>query len=113
MAGFKDLLESLPELGELWTKTDFVDPLTGLSISKLAHESALVGSKFFSAVIIQTSNGPVTLSFGIDASTIDEARMRWRGTAQKAVADYDVQLREQQRRIVLPSPPMRHGVPHG
>lgn len=113
MSGFKDLLDQLPELTDLWLKTDYADPKSGMIITKLSQDSVLIPPRFGSSLLVQTNQGNINLTFTIEANTIEEAMRGWNAAAKKAVADLEVQMRENSRKIVLPSPPMRHGVPHG
>lgn len=103
MSGFKDILDKVPCPTEMWLQEVYVDPTTGIAIMKLTN-GILVPPKFSSTAQIQTNQGPMTLQFPIEATTLEEARTKWQEAVKKAITDLDDQMREQQRRVIVASP---------
>jgi len=105
---FDKMLERLPECGPMCEVTTYVDPLHGIEIQCMAGGNLLERPHFRSSVAVNTPQGPMPITFEIEAATIYEAQRGWRLAAQKAVRETHEKMQAAQRRIVVPSLAANH-----
>ena len=108
MGDFTSIVESVQPCGDLRRQEVFVDR-QGVQIVALTAEDGAV--QFQSMVTVNTTNGPLQIGFIIPGATIQDAREAWQAAAKAALTEAGRVMKENQRRIVLPSSPVNSRAP--
>lgn len=112
MPGFKDVLESIPACGPLWRSDSYLDPTSGIVVTELTSPNVLEAKQYRSVIVAHTPQGPLQVVLAIKANTLLEAQLGWQAAARQALVEFDLQVQQNAKRIIVPSPPMPHGRPH-
>lgn len=109
MGDFTEVINGLPILGAVAKRESYQDK-QGVEIIVI---TPLDGSpaEYQSALNMQTTQGPMRVTFGIKAGSVEDACTGWRQAAQEALREFGEQMKANQRRIVLPGNPAANGVP--
>lgn len=110
MGDFTDILNAVPEFQNPARRENYVDT-HGLIISMITPLDG-AAAVYMSSVQLQTTQGPVTITFKINgADSIGAACAAWQAAAREAIKSFGEKMKANERRIVLPGNPAANSRP--
>lgn len=109
MGDLTQVIDNVPQCGELERSETFVDA-QGIVITALTDATG--STRYLGQLQVATQGGPATLGFKIpDAATPQHAAQLWQECARGAIRELAQQMKDNQRRIVLPTDSARPTAP--